>query len=392
MRLGFFCNFSHRHVGGSEIVLKHISERLVKNYNYEVNVYSFSCDASFQDNGVNYFRCDRGDGFISQVSQNDCIMVYSDSFWEFDTLVKNIDRVNCKICVALVGAYHLQSHPEIFSLLKNNTNRFNLITHSSLNSDYKWCQSVGLGVRVIPNGVDLSEFENNKVNFREKYDIKANNIILNVSSFFFGKGQVYLPKICDKLACPKFGTPKGVKCPRDMRGYGRSGDFCLVSISNTVKYPHEKMFLDRFKRTLEKQEYEFEYKVLRDIPREDVVAAFLFSSVFLFTSLKEVSPIVILEAMASGTPWVSMDVGCLEEYIGGLDGITSPGNLIRNNKLDVKGNKVITTEIISEYASCVNSLLSEYEIRSEMARAGNDLVESKYSWDKIVELYHNVFT
>ena len=111
MKIGIVCNYSWPHIGGSEFVIKNISERLVKNYNYEVNVYSFSCKVKIQDNGVNYFACKKGNELISQIAQNDHIFCYSDSFWEFDTLVENIDLIAPQVSVCLVGAYYMQSHP-----------------------------------------------------------------------------------------------------------------------------------------------------------------------------------------------------------------------------------------------------------------------------------------
>ena len=42
MRIGFFANFIFPHIGGSEFVLKNISEILIKGYKYQVDIYGFS--------------------------------------------------------------------------------------------------------------------------------------------------------------------------------------------------------------------------------------------------------------------------------------------------------------------------------------------------------------
>tara|TARA_Y100000310_G_scaffold57488_2_gene52691 strand:+ start:25023 stop:26222 length:1200 start_codon:yes stop_codon:yes gene_type:complete len=398
MRLGICSNFSYPSVGGSEVVVHQIAKRLVKEYGYEVVVFAFNVDKEIVHEGVKYTKCEKNFYFFNQIKHNnlDHLFIYSDSFWEFKNIISEQGIAALKdlrLSIGLLGMNAMREDKKLYEQFKKHHRKFRVITHSTFYDDYKKCREDNIPVTVIPNGVDVEEFSGKLDvlrSFKEKYGINSKHIILNVANFFFGKGQVYLPKICNKLACPKFGIPRGGKYPKNMGGHGRN-DFCLVSISNTVKYPHEKMFLDRFERGLEAQEHKFEYKVLRDIPREDVVDAFMASYAFLFTSLKEVFPLVILEAMAAHTPWVSMNVGCLEEYAGGLSGLCSPGYVIRNDKLDAKGNKVITTEIIDEYANCVNMLLSEFEIRADMAGAGNDLVESKYTWEKIVELYHNVF-
>ena len=49
-----------------------------------------------------------------------------------------------------------------------------------------------------------------------------------------------------------------------------------------------------------------------------VADALAAADLFLFTSRVECSPLVILEAMAAGTPWVSYDVGNVSELPGGL--------------------------------------------------------------------------
>jgi glycosyltransferase involved in cell wall biosynthesis len=379
-KLGICCNFSHKHVGGSETVIKHISERLVKNYNYEVNVYSFSCNVSFRDGGVNYYPCLKGGRFISQIGHNDHLMVYSDSFWEYDTLVRNIDNIDCTVSVCLVGGYHMQSHPEIFDLLKNNIDKFNLITHSKTTPDYKWCIDNYLPVKVVPNGVDLEEFRNNSINFREKYNIKEKYIILNVSSFFYGKGQEILPKIAKRLShvVPESRKKLLSRKFRDIdSGYK---DFVILSISNTVKYPYDKVFLDRTR----KQSNGLNIRFLRDLPREDVVAAFNASDLFAFTSRKEVSPLVILESKASKTPWVSFDVGDVKDRWGGV--------VVRNmiNK-DSRGYNIIDDNVVDRFSIHIAEMLdNKYRYNRKIEEGQQDI--EKIDWDNIVPLYNEVFS
>ena len=88
MKIGIFCNFSLPHCGGSEFVIQNISERLVANYKYIIDVYSYSCHSHYNVKGVNYIPCKRGDGLISQINENDHIFVYSDSFFGWDTMLE----------------------------------------------------------------------------------------------------------------------------------------------------------------------------------------------------------------------------------------------------------------------------------------------------------------
>ena len=180
--------------GGSEIVIQQISERLIKDYSYIVDVYAYNYKKHSIHNNINLFPCFKGDKFINQISNKyDHIFCYSDSFWGYEDLVRSIDKLGCKLTVVLVGAYYTISHPDILKVLKENIHKFNLITHSSITLDYQFCIDNNLPVSVISNGICQKEFNSNSINFREKYNIKSQYIILNISSFFYGKNQIILP-------------------------------------------------------------------------------------------------------------------------------------------------------------------------------------------------------
>jgi glycosyltransferase involved in cell wall biosynthesis len=354
MKLGIFCNFSHRSVGGSEIVLKQVSERLVKQFNYKVTVYSFSVQFPFSENGVKYTPCKKGNDLIAQINENDHIFVYSDSFWGWDTIVENIDKVVPDVSVALVGAYHMRGdHKATAEKFKANINRFRVICHSK-GWDYQWCRDSNIPHTIIPNGVNLDEFENNTIDFREKYKIKEKYIILNVSNYFYGKGQENLGKISKYL--------------RKMRD-----DFIIVSISNSIKYPYDKVFLERAKRGFGKEKSLF----LRDIPREDVVAAFKGSDVFLFSSRKEVAPLVLWEARAAKIPWVSWSVGDACSHHDGLCHVYCMP--------DKKGYIIADDHAVSS--------LAQFTARSMGGKEPEYYDEViQHDWKNIVPLYNEVFS
>jgi glycosyltransferase involved in cell wall biosynthesis len=261
--------------------------------------------------------------------------------------------------VALVGAYHMQSHSEIFNLFKKNIDKFNLITHSSVTPDYKWCIDNDLPVRVIPNGVDLAEFDNT-IDFREKYNIKEKYIILNIGNFFEGKGFEIIPQVCRKLS-------------------KKLDDFIILQLSNTIKYPYDKVFLDRTR----KQSSGLNIRFMRDLPREDVVAAFLNSDVFLMPSRKEVAPLVILESRAAKLPWVSMRVGDISNQAGGIP--------IEFENVDQKEYVFVDSKIINHFVAAIVHLLKMPRLRQGAIREGQTDIE-EIDWDNIVPLYHEVFS
>jgi glycosyltransferase involved in cell wall biosynthesis len=362
-------------VGGSEMVIAAIAQKLSQSpYNYEIEIYAHNYKKVSEFNGIKLFPCTRGDSFVSRIAHNDHTLVYSDSSWSFDTLLRNIGKMPQKVSLCLVGAYHLQTNPQSLKLLKENIDKFNLITHSEITPDYKWCIDNNLPVKVIPNGVDLSEFEENSIDFRQKYNIKEKYVILNISNYFFGKGQEILPEIAKRLS---YAVPESVK-----KKLGKEfdyKDFIILSISNTVQYPYDKVFLERTKKQSKGENIRF----LRDIPREDVVAAFKASDIFIFTSRKEVSPLVILESQASKTPWVSFDVGDVRGRAG--------GSVVRNfSGKDNKGYNIIDKNTIDRFCIHVAEMLSDEDKLKKVVKEGQKDIEL-IDWNNIVPLYDKIF-
>ena len=238
----------------------------------------------------------------------------------------------------------------------NNKNRLNFITHSD-GEDYKWAVEKGFEPTIIRNGISIEEFENNKINFREKYQIKEKYLVLNISNYFFGKGQEHFIDIA--------------------QAYSEKKDFVFVQISNTIKYPYDLRFLNRCKNKSKGLNVIF----LRDIPREDVIAAFKGADVFLFTSKKEVAPIVILEARAASLPFVSLKVGDIDK--GGI--------VINPQSYDSKGYAILTPDLVKHMIYGINYLTTKKNLKMGIIEESNaDILER--DWKNIVPLYSKVFS
>jgi len=376
MKLGICCNFSYPSVGGSEIVIDHIALMMYYKYGMDVTIFSFSVQVDTSHDFATVSPCKRGESFLRQINDLDHIFIYSDSFWEWKTILGNIDRVKPTISIVLLGMYDMLSNEKHFNLFKENRKKIRVITHSNNYQDYKKCFKEGIPVTVIPNGVDKSVFDRVPPDFKLKYGITTDYMLLNVGNFFYGKGQEYLADIGEKLAEKRY-----------------SKDFTIVSISNSVKYPHEQKLLDKTIKMLAvksqprqismiKRSPGFEYKVLRNIPREDVLKAFCYSDVFVFTSTKEVAPLVLLESMASNLPWISLDVGNAETLVG--------GEVIKCRVRDGKtGHKIFNETLAEKYADWINHYLTKD--REALTDYIDKIVEDKYNWDNICEQYYNIF-
>ena len=364
MKLGIFCNYGPPHIGGSEFVISNVSKHLIEQYNYKTTIYSYMKNQLYLS-GPEYCTrpCLKGDQLIAQINENDHIFVYSDSFWGWDTVVQNIDKIVPDVSVALVGAYNMRSHPEIAKQFLRNKSRYRVITHAE-GFDYDWAIKNGLRVSVVPNGVDLAEFRENKVDFRKDYHIKEKHVILNVSNFFYGKGQMYLPEIC-KLVSTEIE------------------DCILVQISSTIDYSYGKIFRGRCIKKCDSMRVKSLF--LQDIPRKDLISAFLHSDVFLFPSQKEIASLVILECRAAKLPYVSMEVGNIREQSGGI--------VLPIIELDKKGYAVIKDNDIRHFYCGACHLLNQHgkkRMRGRVIEEGQKGIEG-LDWKNIVPLYDKVF-
>ena len=364
MKLGIYCNFGPGIVsgvlqtGGSEYVIENISKLLIKDYNYNVSISAFNYNKETVYNDINLIPCGKNNKLIDHINSYDHIFIYSDSFWGMSNILDNIKQIKPRITLALVGAYFLKSHPEYLKILKKNIDKFNLVVHSSLTPDYLFCKNNNLPVSIVSNGIDKKEFETNNINFREKYNIKKKYIILNIANYFYGKGQESLGLINKELK-------KHLK------------DFIIVQISSSIKYPYEERFLNRAKRNFGNDKCLF----LRNIPREDVVAAFRNSDVLLNVSGKEVSPIIMLESLAAGLPFISLGVGDVFKY---------PGMIINTVIEDSKGYKIIDKITIEMYAKEIYLILKNDNLRNNLIKKRQEVIE-KYDWKNIIHRYKGIF-
>jgi glycosyltransferase involved in cell wall biosynthesis len=110
----------------------------------------------------------------------------------------------------------------------------------------------------------------------------------------------------------------------------------------------------------------------------------LNADLFVFASQIEYSPLVLFEAAASGTPFLTTPVGNAEELIGWLGG----GFLIEAEK-DVSGYLRVKPDAL---ALEVAVLMSQKPMLQEMGRAMKSRWRHHYTWDTIASEYERVLT
>jgi len=101
------------------------------------------------------------------------------------------------------------------------------------------------------------------------------------------------------------------------------------------------------------------------------------SDIFLLTSRNEVTPVVLMEAQASGLPVVTTDVGAIREVVE--DGAS--GFVVADRSADALAERL-------------RHLIENPQVWPEMGRAGRRLVEEKFDVrrlnERLVRIYENV--
>lgn len=357
--------FYYPHLGGAETVVQQISERLAKR-GHRVTVATTRLDnRTFREiNGVNieefFIKGSMGNGIFGDDIERykaflrnhpaDVMMNYAVQQWATDLAFEALPMRKNKVNVLAPCGYSALSNSRTlrWPQFADYFNRIiplvipqydAAIYHSSLYQDYEYAQNHGFtnGI-VIPNGVDEEEFiQIPSVNFREKYNIKTSFLGLCVANYYRDKGQ-------DRV----------IECVRQMN----RDDFTIVFIGKEG---------DQL-ASLKAQAGNLSIQFCVDIPREDTLAAYHEADIFLFGSYIEASPLVIIEAKASKTPFVSTDCGNVREWKGGI--VCNPNEMAMN----------------------ANRILDNENLRKQLAEEGWREWKEKLTWESVVDKYEDLYS
>ena len=151
------------------------------------------------------------------------------------------------------------------------------------------------GIHVIANGVDLRQFPATDEGFRERHGIGSAPMALCVANYSERKNQMLAVKAFREADVP--------------------GSVLVLIGSELNGYAREVQDLDR---ALARRHPSSRVLFLEKLSRPETFAAYVACDFFLLTAKAETQPIVLIEAMAAGKPWISTDTGCVSEMAGGM--------------------------------------------------------------------------
>lgn len=151
------------------------------------------------------------------------------------------------------------------------------------------------GIHVIANAIDLGQFPSDDCDFRKRNGIGVSPMALCVANYSERKNQMLAVK-----------TFREANVPGSV----------LVLIGSAFN-DYAKLVQD-YDMVLSREYQACRVVFLENLTRKETFAAYVACDLFLLTAKAETQPIVLIEAMAAGKPWISTDTGCVSEMAGGV--------------------------------------------------------------------------
>lgn len=372
-------------VNGMQEVVNQISERLVK-MGHEVTIATRRIpERTFKElNGVKIIEFDVDGNFVRGMkgevnryqkflldSNFDIVTNFAAQQWATDISLPILERMKgVKVFVPTgFSGFYQPEFKNYFELMKEWLHKYDM--NLFLSDDYRdvnFAKDNGVEKRMlIPNGADEREFlKPMDIGIRAKYEIPEDAfLIFTVGSHTGLKGH--------KEAIEMFRRSKLKNAVLFINANPTSGgctDYCALQAKEFNK---EKANKDSNKRL-----------IVTFPPRVDTVNLYKSADLFLFPSNIEASPIVIFEAMAAKTPFLSSDVGNVSEIIKWSNG----GKLLPMEKKDLAGYSYAD---VAKSTEALNEIYSNSEERKQLAESGYKAWSEKYTWEQIVKDYENLY-
>ncbi len=380
MKILHTVEFYEPSVGGAQEVIKQISLQLVKR-GHDVTVATTATTSrryatgngvrveefAVSGNEVRGFHGDtkRYQEFLLHDSF-DVMMNYAAQQWASDLAFSILPRIPYHKVLSPCGFSGLfnPAYGDYFLALPQILKRYHhLIFHSYSYRDIEFAKQHSLTpCSVIPNGAAKYEFDVVDSTFRSRYGIPADiPLLLTVGTHSGIKGHELLIEAFRKA---------------------RLGPAVLVMVGNPQQGGCSKSCHLRAAR-VKVFSLGQRWVLLLDPLREDVVAAFHAADLFVLGSNFECSPIVLFEAMASKTPFVTVECGNAAEVVSWSGG----GVVVPTDKL-VNG---FVRGRLDELVQAIERLMNEPDERMRMAKAGHRAWQERFTWEKLAVEYEKLY-
>lgn len=427
MRILLACEFYYPSVGGVQEVMRQIGERFVL-AGHEVSVATtYLAERQAQRiNGVqveefrvsgNLVRGMTGDLDLYREyvrrQHYDLLVIKAAQQWTFDALTAvlgEIRRAKIFIPCGFSGMFD-PSYAGYYSAMPKWLREFDrLIFYASEYRDISMARRNGLtNIEIVPNGADEREFNVSRDStFRARHGIPEEAFLVTTVGSLTGlKGHVELAGAFDKCnfgdrtaglllignrpVMPPWreqarhiyqvGGPVRVAKWLLRRWLERVG---LPRILTRFGYPSTGATEGAIRSILRRVNAETNKKAwLVDLPRQEVIQAYLNSDLFVFASNIEYSPLVLFEAAAAGLPFLSVPVGNAAEIA-----TWTGGGIICEADVDANGYTHVDP---AKLAQRIEWLARQPEVLARLSADGRRSWEERFSWSTIFRTYEKIF-
>ena len=443
MRILFCCEFYAPSVGGIQEVMRQVAERLVSR-GHEVTVATSQLPSrTFTElNGVRVVgfsvsgsRVGGVRGEVAKYQQFvssgnfDLVMINMAQQWTLDALIPVLSKIRYRKVLIPCGfsCFYEPSYAEYYRQMPSVLGQFDhQIFHASDYRDIQFAKRHGLKkFSIIPNGASETEFAIQRdASFRNRLGISEDEcLFLTVGAFTADKGHAdllrsymgaefggkpsvlmvnanaYIAEVRDPVSSGSTHSTAGSVSP-PMEAIAQTSAVRMEQMPGAIMRACRRIkrrvfgrepadipipFRQEMTALLEQLSQPGTNKrvMMVDLPRPDLVQAYMNADLFLFASRIEYSPLVLFESAAAGTPFLSAQVGNAEE----IARWTGAG-VIGSSIIDDRG---YTRIHIRRFAKQWAELIKNRARRRELSDRGRQNWAARFTWERIAQEYENVF-
>jgi glycosyltransferase involved in cell wall biosynthesis len=424
MKLLLCCESYWPHRGGVQEVMRQIAERMAaKGHDVTVATSRHPRRKSNIVNGVTIRAFNAGgkmvyglNGEIDQYRafvrtfEADAILIMAAQQWSFDALWPVLDHIKARkvfIPCGFSGLYD-PDFEQYFRQLADILKKFDhLVFNAEKYRDIDFAKNIGLSnFTVLPNGISETDFEREADGeFRQKLGIPEDAFLfLTVGNPIEAKGHRQVIEAFSRL-----DTGEQLVVLLSIADW--SGSFSIVA--RLVRLTRRSIgiirleglggLVQRVRRRLEPPKstvpstppperieilatktsgLAFKRVILTDLSRQDLVQAYMAADLFVFASRIEYSPLVLFEAAAAGTPFLTVPVGNADEIVR-----WTGGGILCHASKDDRGYTHVDPETLAErMAYCMKD-------RERLARLGavaRERWREYFTWKVVAGYYEDI--
>lgn len=446
MKLLFCCEFYYPSVGGVQVVIREIAERLVA-LGHDVTVATTALsDRNFSTlNGVKIVQFEVSGNLVRGMSgeilkyrqfvrsfECDAILIKAAQQWTFDALWPDLEYISARkvfIPCGFSGLYESR-YQAYFKYLHEVLRQFDaLIFYADDYRDINYAREHQIpNCIVLSNGASELEFDVPiDPTFRSRYNIPADSfLILTVGGLTGAKGHLELTQAISLM--PENGrditlllngnnpfakaistAPNTEIKPKisKMQIVLNQSSISMQDLKSGIKFLLNNLFHPlRVLRKIRSWRSDVEEAALSpydkvqqcvqginantlakralllDLPRDELVQAYLAADLFVFPSHVEYSPLVLFEAAAAGTPFLTSNAGNAKEIIKWLE-----GGFLMSDTSNSEGFRVIDPQSLADE---ISALMNQGPLLSKVGEKLKTNWKQNFTWQNIATRYESV--